>query len=137
MKTNDAKISLNNNNFELLDSNGKIVFTNPEWYEVRGYASSNNWNIVYYPKDLIFSFEPGEDGMYLFLDIKYGGGGHDNLGSHNVIDLPDYVSEHEDVECHFPFNEQVSQAKIVKDMTALGAEFVGKLEIKSISVKNK
>jgi hypothetical protein len=107
-----------------LNNKGKTLFTGEYWYEVEEFANDNDINIQFEPKDLVFDVDPTcPDGAYIFFDIKYDDGGHDNLGSHNVINLPAYIDKSELMECHFGYDTSMSKEKVIEGLEAVGATY--------------
>lgn len=106
----------------LVDENQVVLFAAEDWEEVESFANKKDLNILYSPKDLVF--EVGDDpdmGPYVFFDVKYGEGGHDNLGGHNVRNLPYYVERSEVTECYFSYDSSISQEQVIKDLKSKGA----------------
>jgi hypothetical protein len=115
-------IQVHNDVFNLVDDKGAILFFSEDWHEVEEFAEENDFNIQYEPKDLVFDLDPDcEDGPYVFFDIKYGDGGHDNLGSHNVINLPSFIERVELMECTFAYDESKSKQQVIDGLVAVGA----------------
>jgi ABC-type arginine transport system ATPase subunit len=113
------------NGFTLVDNKGVSLFSSAEWDEVEDYADKNDLNILYGPKDLVFDIDSQcEDGAYIYFDVKYGEGGHDSLGGHNIINLPSSMDDVEIMECTFGYDdESVSEQDMIAELTALGATY--------------
>jgi hypothetical protein len=112
------------NGFALVDSKGNSIFSSADWDEIEEYADENNLNIQYSPKDLVFDIDGNSpDGAYVFFDVKYSDGGHDNLGGHNIINLPSCIEDTELTECTFGYDESKSEQEIITELTALGATY--------------
>lgn len=112
------------NGINLVDSNGVVLFSVQDWEEVFNFAEENDLNIRFTPKDLVFDIDPKcPDGAYVFFDIKYGEGGYDDLGSHNIINLPDCMDSVEVTECTFLYDESISEKQVIADLVALGATY--------------
>jgi hypothetical protein len=117
-------IQNNGESITLVDANGTALFSSEEWEEIEEFASEKYLNIQYQPKDLVFDLDPKcPDGAYIFFDIKYGDGGHDNLGYHNVINLPSYVDAVELMECTYGYDDSMSKQKVIDGLVALGATY--------------
>lgn len=123
MNTNDLRIVVKPHNFELMDHNSLVVFASPDWNDIASFADSQYMNIVYEPKDLIFDLDPKcPDGAYVYFDVKYQEG-NDNLGGHNVYNLPSYIDKVEMMECTFSYDDSVPEQQVIKDLVALGATY--------------
>ena len=120
----NVSILNNQNGFTLVDSKGNSLFSSAEWDEVEDYANENSLNIQYEPKDLVFDIDSKcADGAYIYFDVKYSDGGHDQLGGHNVIKLPSCIEDVEIMECTFGYDESKSEQEIIAELTALGATY--------------
>lgn len=117
----NVQIEIVNGVFHLLDDNGAIVFFDNDWAEVQDFVYGD-YNIQYQPKDLIFDLGMDDDyGPFVYFDIKYGTS-DGNLGNHNVINLPSFMSG-ELMECHFGYDENMSKQQVVDALVALGATY--------------
>lgn len=119
----DLTININNNVFELLDENQQVVFQHASWKEVEDYADTNDFNIMYGPKDLVFDvcIDPTAE-SYVVLDVKYHLG-NDRLGYHNVYGLPNDIEPVESVECTFDVTSNISKQALIQLMENLGAQY--------------
>ena len=114
-------VNVINNEYHLVDNNNQTVFKNTNWDVVEKHAYASNLNIVYSLKDLVFDINTSDE-PYVEFDVKYSIQGHGNLGHHNVVGLPDYISEVEAMECIFDIlTDDLTDKEIIDDLVQLGA----------------
>lgn len=117
----NVQIEIVNGVFHLLDDKGAIVFFDEDWKEVQDFAYGD-YNIQYQPKDLVFDVGVDDDyGHFVYFDLKYGSS-DGNLDDRNVINLPDFMTGCL-MECHFGYDESMSQEKVIAELVALGATY--------------